>query len=248
MSGRKKNRTGRRAPRRIALLLALLVAAFAAVSVRAGGPLALVLRAKGCPQSVISLARRNSETIPFAFHYPGEKEPSIDLTAEVKKGAIPHFLQWDERWGYQTYGGDILAVTGCGPTCLSMVWCGLTGGTQRDPGTLAAWAEESGYYVEGTGTAWSLMSEGAERIGLRAKEVPASAEAVAAALNSGQPIIASVGPGDFTSAGHFIVLAGLDSGGQVIVRDPNSKKRSRKTWDRERLLEQTKQMWSFSAS
>ena len=46
---------------------------------------------------------------------------AIDVSADVNAGEIPLFLQWDERWGYRSYGGDFLAVTGCGPTALSMV-------------------------------------------------------------------------------------------------------------------------------
>ena len=40
----------------------------------------------------------------------------------------PLFLQWDPRWGYTEYGEDsFLGLSGCGPTCLSMVLYYLTG-------------------------------------------------------------------------------------------------------------------------
>jgi len=41
-------------------------------------------------------------------------------------------------------------------------------------------------------------------------------------LENNQPIIASMGPGIFTSSGHFIVLTGVDGNGNVLVNDPNS--------------------------
>lgn len=41
-------------------------------------------------------------------------------------------------------------------------------------------------------------------------------------LENNQPIIASMGPGIFTSSGHFIVLTGIDGNGNVLVNDPNS--------------------------
>ena len=52
-------------------------------------------------------------------------------------------------------------------------------------------------------------------------------------------------PGDFTSSGHFIVLAGLADDGSVIVHDPNSIKRSEKTWDAQQIADQTAQMWVY---
>ena len=53
-------------------------------------------------------------------------------------------------------------------------------------------------------------------------------------------------PGDFTSAGHFIVLCGIKDNGEIIVHDPNSRKNSEKSWDLERLMSQIKNLWSYS--
>ena len=40
-------------------------------------------------------------------------------------GEIPLYLQKDIRWRQVRYGSDNMGATGCGPTCLSMVACGL---------------------------------------------------------------------------------------------------------------------------
>lgn len=37
--------------------------------------------------------------------------------------------------------------------------------------------------------------------------------------------------GHFTSGGHFIVLRGVTSDGQIMVADPASYSRSQKLWD-----------------
>lgn len=125
------------------------------------------LREQGYPESLIALVERNPETKDFVLDYPKYKGlEEIDISKDVMKGEIPHFLQWDERWGYETYGSDFLAVTGCGPTCLSMVTCGLTGDTQWNPYEVAKMAEDNGYYVDGSGSSWDLMSSGAEKLGL----------------------------------------------------------------------------------
>lgn len=55
----------------------------------------------------------------------------------------------------------IIGLSGCGPTCLSMVLLALTEDEEATPYEVARFSEENGYYVEGSGTAWSLMTEGA---------------------------------------------------------------------------------------
>ena len=130
------------------------------------------LAEEGYPESLIELLEKNPETKDFVLGYADYEGPvDIDISGEVKQGEIPHFLQWDKRWGYETYGSDFLALTGCGPTCLSMVLCGLSGDTQWNPLEVARWAEEQGYYVDGSGSSWELMTTGAESLGLTASGV-----------------------------------------------------------------------------
>lgn len=169
----------------------------------------------------------------------------INLAGEVTKGEIPLFQQWDRRWGYETYGGGLLAMKGCGPVCLSMVYCGLTGDTRWNPYEIACLAEERGYYLPGVGTSWDLMLAGARELGLEAQEIPLDGGYIINELRCGRPVICSMRPGDFTSGGHFIVLASADAEGKISVRDPNSKENSAKTWDVERLLPQIKGLWSY---
>lgn len=205
------------------------------------------LREKGYPESLITLVERNPETKDFVLDYPKYKGlQEIDLSKEVTKGEISHFLQWDERWGYEIYGSDFMALTGCGPTCLSMVVCGLTGETRWNPYEVAKMAEENGYYVDGSGSSWDLMSSGAESLGLTVSNVIFDEEHIRATLEAGQPIICIMGPGDFTDGGHFLVLTGVDSDGNIILRDPNSVERTDKHWDLSQLMNQMKNLWSYS--
>ena len=98
---------------------------------------------QGYPESLVELMERNPEARQFVMDYPeqADREEPIDISGDVNAGEIPLFLQWDERWGYETYGGDFLAVTGCGPTCLSMVYSGLSGDTRWNPYEVARMAE-----------------------------------------------------------------------------------------------------------
>ena len=94
------------------------------------------------PESLIALLERNPETEKFVLEYPLYRAQSYDL-GEYKAGeTVPLFLQWDQRWGYENYGSDMMAITGCGPTCLAMVGYYLTGDEKFDPAAVAAFAEE----------------------------------------------------------------------------------------------------------
>ena len=198
------------------------------------------------PQELLELAVRNPETVGFVADYPQEKDRApAETVEEAERGTIPLLLQWDPRWGYAQYGDGPMALNGCGPTALSMVICGLTGDGTATPYTVAQYAQEMGYYVDGVGTSWELMSAGGTHFGVTARELPLSQPVMENALAAGEPIICSVGPGDFTTSGHFIVLSGLEDG-KFQVRDPNRRSTSEKLWDYDTLAGQITNLWAFS--
>jgi hypothetical protein len=202
------------------------------------------------PENLLKLVAKCPDAIDFALEYPfkkGDDTLVVDLSAEYAEGEIPYLMQWDSRWGYVEYGVETIALDGCGPTCLSMVAIGLTGNTRWTPIRIANMAMENEYYVEGKGTAWKLMHEGCEAMGLTAKEVPLAEEVMSAEVNAGRPIIASMAPGDFTDAGHFIVIVGYKDG-LFYVNDPNSKENTQIGWPYERIKTQIKNMWSYKVA
>lgn len=198
------------------------------------------------PQDLIELYERNPETKDFVFEYPlkKEKEYEIDLSEYKNTEAVPLFMQWDQRWGYKMYSGNLLGLTGCGPTCLSMVAVYLSGDMSMDPSWMADFAAEHGYVSEGSGSAWALFSEGGERLGFDVTEIPLDQQRIRDNLEVGNPIVASMGAGDFTTSGHFIVFSGYQDG-KIKVNDPNSRKNSEKLWDYDRISGQIKQLWVF---
>lgn len=204
---------------------------------------------KGVPESLKTLYSKNKEARQFVRDYEKNHENPVDtdITGDVAEGKIPLFIQWDERWGYQQYGDDFMAVTGCGPTALSMVYTGLTGDTSKDPYTMAMLAQDKGYYVEGTGSSWSMMTELAGELGLTARELSKDESFIIQELRSGHPVICIMGPGDFTDGGHFIVLTGVTKNGKIRVCDPNSRKNSKKKWELSTIMEQMKNLWSYQS-
>lgn len=197
------------------------------------------------PQSLIDLYDRNKETRDFVFEYPEKKDsaPSADLNG-LKTSSVPLLMQWDQRWGYRTYAGDLFGLSGCGPTCLSMVAIYLTGNTDMNPAWMAEFATSHGYASAGNGSYWSLFSEGGASLGFNVTEIPLDKQRIIDNLEVGNPIVAVVGPGDFTTTGHFIVLTGYKDG-KIQINDPNSKKNSQKLWDYDRISGQIKDLWVF---
>lgn len=202
---------------------------------------------RGYPQGVIELLDKNAETVEFVENYNEKKNsvPAKTIGTDLKAGQIPELIQWDERWGYAPYGTSIVAVSGCGPTCLAMVAGGLTGDASITPASVADYGTKNGYVDEENNTYWKLMSEGCSAFGLSCYEGEINKASVIGELQAGHPIICSVGPGDFTDKGHFIVLAGCE-GGKIKVNDPFSVANTQKLWDFERLEGQIKGLWVFS--
>ena len=197
------------------------------------------------PEILLESLINNPDMLDFVLDYPDKLGNTYsDNVGDIKDGEVPLLLQWDKRWGYARYGGSSIAISGCGPTALSMVIVSLTKDKSMTPYKVAKFAEDNGYYSDATGTAWALMSEGARKLGVESRELPLSKTVIFNALENGHPIICSMRPGDFTKSGHYIVLVGIKDG-KIKVNDPNSKERSDKLWDYEKIEGQIKNMWEY---
>ena len=195
------------------------------------------------PKDIIALLETSPEAKDFVLDYPVREDMDIDLSS-YKRTSVPLFLQWDPMWGYEKYGSSYLAVTGCGPTCLAMAGYYLTGDEAMNPKAIAEFAEDNGYYAKGYGSSWTLISEGAGKLGLKATELPLVKKKITDALEAGNPIILALGKGDFTTTGHYIVLTSWN-GEAFTVNDPNSRARSSQLWTYEQLEKQIRNIWSI---
>ena len=196
------------------------------------------------PAELIELMEKNPETEEFVLYYPLKKDlrPEIDLSGSVQTSAVPLLLQWDERWGYDRFAGELMGLSGCGPTCLSMVCLYLLDDPALTPRYMAEFAEKEGYSDRGNGSTWTLISEGGEKLGLEVEELPLHESSITRELEAGNPVICVMGAGDFTTTGHFIVLTGY-ADGMVTVNDPNSVERSEKAWELSAIMGQMRNLW-----
>ena len=198
------------------------------------------------PESLIDLLDRNRETEEFVVSYPKYKDKHfvIDMREYKNCTSVPLFMQWDTRWGYKMYGDDVAGLTACGPTCLSMVAVYLLQDTKYSPSYMIDWAKDNGYCVDGGGSLWTLMSEGATKLGIDSTELPLDKQRVINNLEVGNPVVCIMGPGDFTKKGHFIVMTGVEDG-KIKINDPNSFKNSEKLWDFDDISSQINDLWAM---
>lgn len=171
-----------------------------------------------------------------------------DLTIYANGMEIPHFLQYDSRWGSVTYGNSTIKNAGCGITCMAMILNYF--GYSKSPPEIASWSMSHGYYVNGVGTSWSFFEGISSEYGIKCTNIGKSVNKLVDALSKGNPVIVSMAPGTFTKGGHFIVLRGITADGKILVNDPNDNTHSKNFYKREfnisLILNESKNMWSFS--
>lgn len=189
---------------------------------------------------------KSPEARDFVLSIPLEKnKPHTPDISSFSRDTVPLFMQWDARWGYHEYAFDVGGVTGCGPTCLSMVAYYLTGNTEYTPAYMMDFSTAQGCVGETGGTNWTLFSKAAPELGFKVEEVILYDGAVIKHLNAGHPVIINVKEGDFTTTGHYIVIVSY-ADGVFKVNDPNSVANSEKTWTWAQLEPQIKNLWAFS--
>ncbi len=208
---------------------------------------------KDYPSELVNLVKRNPETADFVYNYQNllddgknteEYGKSLKLTNDDYENKDCLLLQWDERWGAIPYGKSMIALSGCGPTCMSMASFILTQKKKNTPAKVARYCMKHDYYVMNEGTSWELFDTGCKDFGLKSKRISVNKKKMKKALDKGGVIVASMAPGDFTSSGHFIVIDGYD-GDDFYVKDPNSIERSKRLWTFDSLKDQIKGLWAM---
>lgn len=171
-----------------------------------------------------------------------------EITNTAPNGmTIPLYYQYSGGWQNIAFGGGNIASSGCSVTCIAMVFSYLL--DQRiTPDQIVAWTGNR-YYVHPAGQSWSIFTACADQWGVECQNLGKNANSVVNALSSGKPVIASMGPGTFTSAGHFIVLRGVTESGKILVNNPSdnvSKNHVNKEFDLSLIMREAKNFWCFS--
>lgn len=210
------------------------------------------------PERLYDAYEKSPEAREFILNAPLEynKTHEKDMSEfHVDMDKPPLFMQWDIRWGYTKYAYGLGGLTGCGPTCLSMVDYYYTRNDEHTPDYMMKFAEENGYV--GTeldengkhkgGTEWILFSQGGKKLGYNVKEVPLDKGTLLRYLKAGTPVICHVGECVFTYSGHYILLVGYDAeNDRILVNDPNSVELSKRGCTYEEIEDAIKNMWAFT--
>ncbi len=203
---------------------------------------------KQYPQELLSAVCNNADMMTYAKSYvKDEGKNEGGFSEKERKSQFPLLLQWDERWGHVQYGEDQIGLSGCAPTCLSMVIYGLTRDADATPALFAEKAKNGGYYQEGVGTTWKFLTDACEEYGVIGRKIELSKDRTLSELKKGHPIICSMRPGHFTTGGHFIALVGVE-GDKLVVNDPNSRMRSQVLWSFETIQREAKSAWVYQNS
>lgn len=140
------------------------------------------------------------------------------------------YKQGDSRWGkkmYSCYGNkkQTMANSGCGPTAMADIVATLKD-KDIDPYDLAQLAVANGHRSRSGGTAWSFFPFIQEKFGFSKMVETSSLAALKACLDAGGYAVCSMGPGYWTSGGHFICVWKYD-GTYIYANDPASKTRKK---------------------
>lgn len=204
--------------------------------------------AAAIPDIVLQNLAVNPEMKDFVLSYPAMINIVFDgeFTVELDGIDVPLYLQYDERWGYADYSTDIVGLRGAGPTALSMAYTYLKQDGSKNPIKIADYATEEGYLDENGKTHWTLMTDGANGLGLKSTETAVNKDDMIAALESGKVLICKVSSGDFTTDESFIVIRDYKKG-FFYINDPTSAARSQVGWDFKRLRSQISKMCALEA-
>lgn len=168
------------------------------------------------------------------------------------------YMQTDIRWKNTDYSAKgentTIGRAGCGPTCAAMLIETITGKTYT-PIDAAKWSLAHGYKALNQGTYYSYFVPQFKEFGITCTKVnnanlyknPSSSyhQQVFDALKEGYYAIACMGPGTWTSGGHFIVLWWKDD--KVRINDPASTKTARVNGDVNAFKNEVKYYWLIDA-
>ena len=167
------------------------------------------------------------------------------------------YLQTDPRWGSLDYSAPgektTIAASGCGPTAMAMALA-TWADPSVNPKTECAWALAHWYKAPRQGTYYGYFEPAGARYGLRVTRLhytslygnstSAYHAQVKDALDRGELVIACMGPGNWTSSGHY-VLAWKISGDTIYINDPASTKASRTRGSWALFRQQVKYYWTI---
>lgn len=139
------------------------------------------------------------------------------------------YKQYDPKWASYPYAGETIQAAGCGPTAVADII------EAADPKSTASWMQAHGYASNGHGTIWGGIPACLQAYGIGASQLNYSSlygvkssavfDTFRTHIQSGKAGVLLMGPGYWTSGGHYICVCGYKDG-KYLVYDPASSLRT----------------------
>lgn len=168
------------------------------------------------------------------------------------------YLQTDKRWKNEPYRvkgeNSTIGSSGCGPTAAAMLIETITGKTYT-PVDACKWSIDHGYKALKQGTYYAYFRPQFEAFGIDCDMMNwkksygnpdhQNHAKMLEMLKAGYYIIALMGPGLWTSGGHFVVV--WWENGKICINDPASTKPARLNGDPRTFFSQVNYYWWIDA-
>lgn len=181
-------------------------------------------------QGLLELALTVPEAIDFVASYPDAEKVAQPYEDAVTQGDAPQLWCWDSRWGSVDYAGHPLAVSGSGPTAVSMAYMGLTGKNDRTPADIAQAVTEAELATGDSAMSADYLQSAAEELGLSYANYVSNGDNLSQMLDSGTYLLIEAKAGTLTDTAHWVLLVTENEDGSVVVYDPTSPEVSAHPW------------------
>lgn len=198
--------------------------------------------AKALEQEKITIAKGEAAIERALVEQEREKARKIaeEKAASVKNRIKPYFQTDYPHLPYNPYNTAMcgsMAGCACGLTSVAVVATAFNGEAGNDPVSVRNWICKTGSCTD-TGTAWAGMISYLRQGGLNVTEVQYtnSPERVMNSLRSGRELIIPLyhnnGSCDtpFTTGGHYFVLTGIATNGEIEIVQVSSRRQTAQTW------------------
>lgn len=199
-------------------------------------------------QALLELALSEPPAIDFVAAYPEAEKTAQPYEDTVEKGTVPQLVCWDSRWGNVDYAGGPLALTGSGPTALSMAYMGLTGKSDKSPADLAQTITEAEMATGDSLMSGTFLTDSLGDLGLTCSTYTSNAENLAQVLDTGNYLLIEAKAGTLTDAAHWVIIVTEESDGSVRVYDPTSPEVGSHTWDPATVASWGETLYQLSAT
>lgn len=198
------------------------------------------------PSDIVNLFKFNQETREFVLNYPSKivdfKPAALNFKEYAQCTKPPELKQWDIRWGYMSYNGSVMGLSGSAPTALSMAALYITHDMSLTPVHIAQFAAGNDYESNPE----KLLSDGARALSMNVTELPKNDKRIRQAVSEeGTAVICLTGGNVFSPV---IVIRGINEDGSYLINDTISEKRSGQSYTFADFNPTLKKCWKYTAA